>query len=188
VKTVGICSLQGDFVKHAEVLAALDTNFIYVRSKSELHGIDGIILPGGESTTIGKLLDRFSLLDPLKKLIQEGLPVMATCAGAILLAQEIEGSDQLRLGTLDITVKRNAYGPQGESFETDIDVPSLGSFPVRGIFIRAPLITRLGKHVKVLARFEENPVLVQERRILAATFHPELAGELRIHKYFIESI
>jgi 5'-phosphate synthase pdxT subunit len=166
----------------------LDTKIKLVRTKDDLTGIDGIILPGGESTTIGMLLDRFSLLDPLERLIRGGLPVFATCAGAILLAKEIEGSAQTKLGLLDITLKRNAYGSQIESFETDIHVPIAGDEPIRGVFIRAPIIIRAGTNVNVLAYFENTPVLVQESNIIAATFHPELARELRIHKYFIDSI
>ncbi len=185
---IGILALQGDFEQHAKVCSLLGVPHRYVRSKSDLSGISGIIIPGGESTTIGKLLDRFSMLEPLAGLIRDGLAVFATCAGTILLAREIEGSNQLKIGLLDISVVRNAYGPQAESFETDIRVELDGNGSVRGVFIRAPIIRFVGKGVSVLASFEDKPVLVRENNMLAATFHPELALETRIHSYFLDSI
>jgi 5'-phosphate synthase pdxT subunit len=154
VKSAGILALQGDFEKHQTILYALRVKSFFVRSKDTLERAECLIIPGGESTTIGMLLERFSLLAPLRERIRGGMPVFATCAGMILLSKKIEGSDQARIGLMDLTVKRNAYGPQVESFETDISVPGLGNAPVRGVFIRAPIITRAGKNVDVLARFE----------------------------------
>jgi pyridoxal 5'-phosphate synthase pdxT subunit len=188
VNLIGVLALQGDFEKHLDALSALKAKCIPVRSAEELQKIDGIILPGGESTTIGMLLDRFAMLDPLREMIRKGLPVFATCAGMILLAKEIEGSSQPHLGVMDISIQRNAYGPQIESFETDIHVPLLGDDPVKGVFIRAPITTRFGEKVSILATFEGKPVLIRESNMLAAAFHPELAGELRIHRYFMESM
>jgi len=186
--TIGILALQGDVAKHEQSIGALDVKSIRVRTTSELNTIDGLIIPGGESTTIGKLLVRFSMFDRLKKLIEAGLPVYGTCAGIILLAKDIEQYDQIKIGLLDITVQRNGYGPQIESFETDISAPVLGEERVKAVFIRAPIITRIGKNVEVLSTFENKPILVKEKNLLGGTFHPELAGEVRIHKYFIAMI
>lgn len=157
----------------------------YVRTREEISAVDGLIIPGGESTTIGKLLTRFGLLEPIRERIREGMPVFGTCAGAILLAKEIEGSDQDRLGVMDIAVMRNAYGRQIESFEADVDVPSISGDPVRGVFIRAPIITSTGPGVEVLGTFEDHPVVVRQANLLAATFHPELAGDRRLHSIFL---
>jgi 5'-phosphate synthase pdxT subunit len=186
LKTIGILALQGDVNKHAEILSSLSVNVSMVRLHSDLDAIDGLIIPGGESTTIGKLLVRFSLLDPLRDSMLDGLPVYGTCAGAILLASSIEGSDQVRIGLLDIAIERNAYGPQIESFETDIAVPVIGDPPVRAVFIRAPVIKAVGSGVSVLAEFESRPVLIRQSNILASTFHPEIAGEKRIHQFFVK--
>jgi 5'-phosphate synthase pdxT subunit len=186
LKKAGILALQGNVEKHSIALQSLGVDTIYVRTLSELKRINCLILPGGESTTIGKLLVRFSLIETLVRLIREGLPVFGTCAGTILLSRKIEQSDQLTLNLLDISVMRNAYGPQIESFETDVKIPILGKELVRAVFIRAPIITKTGSHVTILAEFENTPVLVREANMLASTFHPELASEFRIHKYFLD--
>jgi 5'-phosphate synthase pdxT subunit len=158
---------------------------VEVREKSQLEKVDGLIIPGGESTTIGKLLVRYGMLESTQTFAREGKPIFGTCAGAILLAKEIEGSNQDRIGVLDITVKRNAYGRQIESFEADIFVPKIGELPVRGVFIRAPIIKHIEDGVEVLARFGDSPVLVKQGKILAATFHPELTNDTRIHAFFL---
>jgi 5'-phosphate synthase pdxT subunit len=164
-----------------------------VRRPEELGGLSALIIPGGESTTIGMLMDRFDLLQSIRDLAREGLPILGTCAGAILLAREISGSDQPRLGLMDMTVERNAYGRQIESFEADVDFrpPGTGAdgdaHPLHAVFIRAPIITRTGSEVEVLARFEENPVVVRQGRLYAATFHPELSGERRIHALLLQN-
>jgi 5'-phosphate synthase pdxT subunit len=178
--TVGILAFQGDFQKHRELLASMEVDARLVRAASELDGLSALIIPGGESTTIGMLLDRFDLIRPIRERVAAGLPVLGTCAGAILLAEDIEGSNQPKLGVMDITVARNAYGRQIESFEADIELEAFDQ-PLRGVFIRAPRITRVGRDVEVLARFEGDPVVVRQGRLLAATFHPELSGETRIH-------
>lgn len=182
---VGVLALQGDFEKHVQALDRLGVPAVEVREKSQLENIDGLIIPGGESTTIGKLLVRYGLIEPVKTFAQKGKPIFGTCAGAILLAKEIEGSTQDRIGVLDIAVKRNAYGRQIESFEADIFIPKIGELPVRGVFIRAPMIKHIEDGVEVLARFGDSPVLVKQGKILAATFHPELTKDTRIHAFFL---
>jgi 5'-phosphate synthase pdxT subunit len=184
-KSVGILSFQGDFDRHARIISSLGHRSIPVRTVEGLAELDALIIPGGESTTIGMLMDRFGLLSALRDRISEGLPVFGTCAGAILLARTIESSDQPRIGVMDISVVRNAYGRQIESFEADVEVPILPDRPVRGVFIRAPIISEVGESVSVLAHFESRPVVVRQGSLLAATFHPELAGDARLHELFI---
>jgi pyridoxal 5'-phosphate synthase pdxT subunit len=190
LKTIGILALQGDTEKHARTIEKAGAGSLLVKSLHHLKKVDGLIIPGGESTTIGKLLVRFSLLAPLRASIKKGLPIFGTCAGTILLAKDIISSQQVKIGVMDISVMRNAYGPQIESFETDITLSLTGnsSEQFRAIFIRAPVITRLGKKCQVLAEFENRPILVREKNILAATFHPELTDDLRIHRYFLEMV
>lgn len=156
-----------------------------VRTPDDLERADSIVLPGGESTTMLKLMDRFDLRDPLSKRILDGLPALATCAGAIVLATEVsDGEPPLRV--LDISVTRNAYGRQRESFESDLDVVGLGS--MRAVFIRAPVIEKAGPGVEVLATWMDRPVVVRQARILASTFHPELAGDEKLHRFFVETV
>jgi pyridoxal 5'-phosphate synthase pdxT subunit len=188
VTTIGILALQGDFEKHAHTLRGLNVAPKEIRDPTDLQHIAGLVLPGGESTTMGKLMDRFSLMEPIRKLIREGMPVFGTCAGMILLAREIEDLEQPGLRTMDIRVRRNAYGPQIESFETDIHT-EIEDFPVvRGVFIRAPVVTRIGVHVEVLATHEGTPVILRENNMLAASFHPELTEDTRIHEYFLQMV
>ncbi|HEQ72412.1 MAG TPA: pyridoxal 5'-phosphate synthase glutaminase subunit PdxT [Spirochaetia bacterium] len=184
-KKIGILALQGDVEKHVTALHTVGGSPTLVRRPDDLAGVQGLVIPGGESTTIGKLLIRFGLFEPLGALIREGLPVYGTCAGMILLATKIVGYDQPSFSCLDVTVERNAYGPQVMSFEADLTIPCLGEKPVRAVFIRAPVIRKTGKNVTVLARFEDIPVLVREHNILASSFHPELTDEPRIHRYFL---
>ena len=192
MKTIGVLALQGDFDKHSAVLKKLNTKVVKVRSPAELPGLHGLIIPGGESTTMGKLLNAFGLLAPLTRLLDEGLPVLGTCAGMILLARTIleeeQASNRPRLGCMDITVERNAYGRQVESFEAIIDNGFFEKEAIKAIFIRAPRVKRLGPEVKPLALFEEVPVLIQERNMIAASFHPELTDDLRVHQHFLSMI
>ncbi|HKJ86703.1 MAG TPA: pyridoxal 5'-phosphate synthase glutaminase subunit PdxT [Spirochaetia bacterium] len=188
---IGVLSYQGGFAKHLERLGAIGCEPIAVRDVATLARVDALIIPGGESTTIGMLLERFGLLEALKERIPEGFPVFGTCAGAILLAREIENSAQPRIGAMDIAIRRNAYGRQIESFEADASaIPdsgfSLSGF--HGVFIRAPKIIRVGADVVSLLEFEGQPILVRSGRLLAATFHPELTGDDRIHRYFVETL
>ncbi len=186
---VGVLSYQGDFQRHSDVLTLLGFTVVPVRAPEHLEGVSGLVIPGGESTTIGMLMERFGLLEAVQKAGIRGLPLFGTCAGAILLAKEIENSDQPRLALMDIRVARNAYGRQIESFEAELSAAdSLTSPPLTGVFIRAPIITDVGAGVATLAEFEGNPVLVSQGHLLAATFHPELTGDLRVHRLFGELV
>ncbi|WP_041458904.1 pyridoxal 5'-phosphate synthase glutaminase subunit PdxT [Ammonifex degensii] len=185
---VGILALQGAFREHAQTLGRLGVETRLVRRPAELEEIEALVIPGGESTTIGRLLFEFSLVDKLLAKAKEGLPVFGTCAGMVLMAREIEGIEQRTLGLMDITVRRNAFGRQVESFEADLQIPVLGDKPFRGVFIRAPFVTRVGAGVEVLAEFEGKPVLVRQGKLLACAFHPELTNDLRLHRYFLEEV
>jgi len=185
MKKAGVLALQGDFSKHIEALNASGAQAFEVREARELDSLDGLVIPGGESTVMGKLLTRFDMVDALKQFGAAGKPIYGTCAGAIILSTHIERYDQVRLGLLDIRVLRNGYGRQLESFETDIQIAALGESPMRAIFIRAPIITGVGSGVEVLAEYGGVPVFVRQNNIISTTFHPELTGDLRVHKYFL---
>jgi pyridoxal 5'-phosphate synthase pdxT subunit len=182
---VGVLALQGDFAEHLEILKSCGYSSLTVRSNEDLEKVESLIIPGGESTTILKLIDRYEMRDPLTKRIAGGMPVFGTCAGAIVLADRVSDGERT-LGVVPLELERNAYGRQRESFEADLDVPELGA-TVRGIFIRAPVIIDAGP-ATVMAKWADRPVLVRSGKVLLSTFHPELAGELRIHKYFVEKI
>ena len=188
MRTIGLLALQGDYLKHGERFKSLGISVRNVRTPNDLDWIDGIVFPGGESTTIGKLLVQSGLVAPITAYIQSGLPVFATCAGLILLSKKIIGFEQVQLGLLDIDIERNAYGRQIESFETDILSGTFGNPPFRGIFIRAPRIVRLAKSIEILAVFEGAPVLIRQNNILACSFHPELTDDVRIQKYFLSML
>jgi pyridoxal 5'-phosphate synthase pdxT subunit len=180
---IGVLALQGAFREHLETLAAIGVEGVGVRLPGDLVGIDGLILPGGESTTMRRLIDRWSLREPILDLAAAGAPLFGTCAGMILLASEIVGDEAAVLPLLDVTVHRNAFGRQLESFETELHVPVLGDRPVRAVFIRAPVIERVGPEVDVLATLPDGRIVaVRERNIIATAFHPELAGETRFHR------
>lgn len=159
-----------------------------VRDPEDVRAVDGLIIPGGESTTIGLLLERFGTGEAIADAVAGGLPVFGTCAGAILLAKSIAGSDQYRLGLMDIAVERNAYGRQIESFEAAVPVSVLDGGAVQGVFIRAPVIANVSKSVEILARYESSPVVVRQDNCLAATFHPELTADDRLHRYFLSMV
>ena len=181
----GVLALQGAFREHREVLDALGVEAVEVRVPEHLGGLDALFMPGGESTTIGKLLDTSGLRQPLHAALTDGLPAFGTCAGLILLATDVrDAASPPALGLLDCTVVRNAYGRQRESFEAGLTVNGIeGDFP--GVFIRAPVVERVGQAVEVLATHDEHPVLVRQGAIWAATFHPELSGDLRLHQRFL---
>jgi 5'-phosphate synthase pdxT subunit len=188
---VGVLALQGAFREHAEVLEALGAEPVELRRPDHLTGVDAAFLPGGESTTIGKLLDSSGLRDALRSRLADGLPVFGTCAGLILLAGHVEDehgrSYPSALDALDCTVARNAYGRQRESFEAQLTVDGIdGEFP--GVFIRAPVVTRVGAAVDVLAVHDDHPVLLRSGTTWAATFHPELSGDLRLHQRFLSEV
>ncbi|MBS3765008.1 pyridoxal 5'-phosphate synthase glutaminase subunit PdxT [Candidatus Bipolaricaulota bacterium] len=182
---IGVLALQGDFREHRQVLEKLGTSTCSVRRPDDLNEIEGLIIPGGESTTISKLLRKWDLFEPIQTEVRKGLPVFGTCAGLILLAMEVEnGPPTLEL--LDITVERNSYGRQIESFESRLEVTNgLIDRDFQGVFIRAPRVKRVGPGVEVLARYGDDPVFLRNDNVLAATFHPELTDDNGIHEYFL---
>lgn len=196
---VGVLALQGDVREHADALALGGAEVVAVRRESELLDVDGLVIPGGESTTISRLLDTFDLLDPLRKRIADGLPVYGSCAGMILLAREaLDGRpDQHQLGALDIVVRRNAFGRQVDSFEADVELAGVAGGPVRAVFIRAPWVESAAPEVEVLATLPQVPgagpaagriVAVRQGSMLATAFHPELTGDPRVHHLFVDMV
>lgn len=185
--TVGVLALQGDFEKHEAMLTRLGVASRQVRKPSDLDSVDALILPGGESTTIGKLMVRYGLDGAIQQRVAQGMPVYGTCAGMILMARTIVGSDQPRLGLMDIAVLRNAFGSQRESFEVDLPFEPFER-PVRAVFIRAPIVVEVGAGVSVLSRLEDKVVAVQQGALLATAFHPELTDDARVHRYFLEQV
>ena len=180
---IGVLALQGAFREHLRTLAAIGVEGVPVRLPNDLDEVAGLILPGGESTTMRQLIERWGLRQPILDLASSGAPLFGTCAGMIVLAREIAGGEPPILPLLDVTVERNAFGRQLESFEADLVVPVLGDQPVHGVFIRAPVIERTGPDVDVLARLEDGRIVaVRERNVIATAFHPELAGETRFHR------
>jgi 5'-phosphate synthase pdxT subunit len=186
---VGVLGLQGDIREHARALDAAGAVPVVVKRPEELAEVDALVLPGGESTTIGKLLDRFGLLEPLRERAEAGMPLYGTCAGAILMARSVVGEQQIpySIGVMDVTIRRNAYGRQIDSFESDLDVKGLDD-PYRAVFIRAPVIESLGADVEVLASHDEHPVLVRQGHLFASTFHPEMTPDARVHAMFVSSL
>jgi 5'-phosphate synthase pdxT subunit len=184
---VGILALQGDVREHLNILGDLGVEALPVKKPDQLDEVDALIIPGGESTTIGKMAVRFGLLEPLRSALESDLPVYGTCAGMILLAGAVTEGDQPLLGALDVVVKRNAFGRQNESFEADLEVRGLTE-PFHAIFIRAPWIEKVGSDVEILSEVDDHPVMVRQGRILATSFHPELTGDGRIHQMFLDSI
>jgi pyridoxal 5'-phosphate synthase pdxT subunit len=180
---IGVLAVQGAFREHLETLAVIGVEGVPVRLPADLRDVAGLILPGGESTTMRKLIDRWGLRQPILDLAASGVPLFGTCAGMIVLAREIAGGEDPILPLLDVTVQRNAFGRQLDSFEADLEVPVLGDQPVHGVFIRAPIIDRTGPDVDVLARLDDGRIVaVRERNVIATAFHPELAGETRFHR------
>ncbi len=186
--TIGVLALQGDVPEHLRALKAAGADAVPVKTRAGLESVDGLVIPGGESTTVGMLLERFNLMEPLRERVSSGMPLFGTCTGLILMAREIAGSAQPRIGCLDVTVERNAYGRQVDSFEADIPAPALGETPLRAVFIRAPRITRAEPGVEVLAATEAGPVLVRQGHLLGASFHPELTGDARVHALFVDMV
>ena len=189
--SIGLLALQGDYSAHLAILESLGASTRLVRAPRDLDGLDGIVFPGGESTVMSRLSERYSLLEPLRARLQEGLPAFGTCAGLIFLARRIEGAaatfEQTTLGALDCTVERNAYGAQRESFQTELEVPLLRD-SIRATFIRAPKIVSVGAGVETLARFEGEAVALRQGQIVACAFHPEIAGEARLHALWLDGI
>ncbi len=188
---VGVLGLQGDFREHIQKLESLGVTTRDVRRTSDLDGLDALILPGGESTAVAILESSkaaHGIFDEIQKLGRAGLPIWGTCMGSILLAKDIEGSKQGRLSLMNITVRRNAFGPQRFSAEQPLDIPALGAKPFPGVFIRAPLITHVGKDVEVLGKVENGIVMAREKNLLATVFHPEVVDDTRVHEYFLKMI
>jgi 5'-phosphate synthase pdxT subunit len=180
---IGVLALQGAFIEHVRTYRAIGVDAVEVRLPEHLEGVSGLTLPGGESTTMRRLIDRWGLRQPILDLAETGAPIFGTCAGMILLAREIVGGEEPVLPLLDVAVRRNAFGRQIDSFEAELAVPMLGDQPVHGVFIRAPVIERVGPGVDVLARLDDGRIVaVRERNIIATAFHPELAGETRFHR------
>ena len=186
----GVLALQGAFREHRDALEALGAEVVEVRLPQHLSGVDALVLPGGESTTIDKLLDTSGMREPLLEMLGEGMPALGTCAGLIVLASEVRDgrADQRPMGVVDVTVRRNGYGRQRESFEVPLDVSGLPGGPFPGVFIRAPVIERAGPSVEVLAEHGGDPVLARQGAVWVATFHPELAGDLRLHQAFLNEV
>lgn len=189
-KIIGILGMQGAIAEHQEILLQIPhTKTRIVKTAKDLDYIDGLILPGGESTAIGKLLDYFSLKEILRQKIISGLPVFGTCAGLILLAKNIENQTNTHLATMDITVKRNGYGSQLDSFSTNLLIPTIDkNMPIPLVFIRAPYITKTDKDVQILATLDNKIIAARQKNMLVSSFHPELTCDLRFHQYFLSMI
>jgi len=182
----GVLALQGDFREHARAFSDAGGTPVEVRTAEQLAGVDCLAIPGGESTTISKLARAYDLVEPIRERARAGMPILGTCAGMIVMASEVIGGEPL-LAVMDIGVRRNAYGRQVDSFEADLDVDGI-EHPVRGVFIRAPWIERVGGGVRVLSTFEGRPVVLEERNLLVASFHPELIGESGLHRYLLGKV
>ena len=186
---IGVLALQGDFVEHINMLSKLGVDAAEIRLSSQLDSMDGLIIPGGESTTIVQLMDNFGLTEQIKSLIGNGLPVWGTCAGMIVLARDITDDRPKPLGIIDINVSRNAYGRQVDSFEVPVDIPKLGDPYFNAIFIRAPAINSIGDNVEVLGTLSDGQIIAaQERNIIVTSFHPELTDDTRFHNYFLDLV
>jgi 5'-phosphate synthase pdxT subunit len=185
----GVLAVQGAFVEHIAILRQLKVEALPVRLPQELIGLDGLIIPGGESTSISKLMLSYNLMDEVRNLAQNGLPVFGSCAGMILLASKNSDLDVEPVGVMDITVRRNAFGRQRESFEAELSIPVLGEKPFPGVFIRAPVIKEANGKVEILARLADGTgVAARQGKLLASAFHPELTSDLRFHQYFLDIV
>ena len=186
---IGVLALQGAFVEHRQVVERLGAEAAAVRQPGQLHGLDGLIIPGGESTTMSRLMSEYGLLQALKDLTGEGLPILGTCAGMILMAKSVTDFPLQTLGLMDITVRRNAFGSQVDSFEADLDIPVLSHPAFRAVFIRAPIIEAADSAVEVLARLSDGrAVAARQGKLVGVAFHPELTSDLRLHRYFLDIV
>jgi len=185
--TIGVLGLQGDFDAHIKMVSQIDgVNPRIIKQPRDFEGCSGLILPGGESTTVGKLMERYGIDTAIRQRVSEGMAVFGTCTGMILMAKEIENSEQQRLGLMDITVRRNAFGRQVDSFETDIIIPEIGNDPINAVFIRAPYVTQVRSDAHILYQLDDERIIfVRQQKLLAAAFHPELTGDTRVHQYFV---
>ena len=186
---IGVLASQGAFIEHITILTQLDAEAVPVRLPGELKGLDGLIIPGGESTAISRLMTAYNLMDKIGALARGGLPLFGTCAGMILMARQITGNTAKTLGLMNITVSRNAFGRQVDSFETEIEIPVLGKAPFPAVFIRAPVIEECDKGVEVIACLKDGRIVAaREGKMLVAAFHPELTCDPRFHKYFLDIV
>ena len=186
---IGILALQGAFVEHSHVIQRLGSEAVAVRLPGQLYGLDALIIPGGESTTMSRLMAEYQLLQPLRNLAKDGLPILGTCAGMILMAKSVPDFRLQTLGLMDITVRRNAFGSQVDSFEADLEMPVLGQPSFHAVFIRAPIIEAAGSTVEVLARLPDGAaVAARQGKLLAVAFHPELTPDTRFHQYFLDIV
>ena len=186
---IGVLAVQGAFAEHIATLHGLKVATVPVRLPSELRSLDGLIIPGGESTTISRLMLDYNLASEIRNLAKSGIPILGTCAGMILLAKEISDADAEPLGLMDITVRRNAFGRQRDSFETDLAIPALGEKPFPGVFIRAPIIEHANSNVEILTRLNKATIVAaRQGKLLVSAFHPELTSDLRFHKYFLDIV
>jgi len=186
---IGVLASQGAFAEHISILKQLDAEAVPVRLPEELRGVDGLIIPGGESTTISRLMSSSNLMGEIASMVGDGMPLFGTCAGMILMARNISGNTTESLGLVDITVKRNAFGRQVDSFETELEIPVLGDKPYPAIFIRAPVIERCDSGVDILARLADGTIVAaRQGKLLVTAFHPELTDDLRFHRYFLDIV
>ena len=185
---IGVLALQGAVTEHTQMLSALGAEAVPVRLPAELDSLDALIIPGGESTTIGKLLSDYGLMEPIRRLAKKGFPIFGTCAGLVLLAKKVPNLQMESIGMMDIEVKRNAFGRQVDSFEADLKIPALHNGNFHGVFIRAPIIEKAERGVEVLCQLNGKPVAVRQGKLLACAFHPELTDDLRLHKYFLKLV
>jgi len=185
---IGVLALQGDVEEHIRVLHSLGAESSAVKSRADLDAVAALIVPGGESTTVIRLLDRFEMAEPVRDRVRGGMPFWGTCMGMIVAAHDVAGLDQKTLDVLDVTVRRNAFGRQIASAEVPLAIPALGADPFPGVFIRAPWVERAGPGVEVLATLDEHPVFVRQGSVLGTSFHPELTNDVRLHAYFLRMI
>jgi 5'-phosphate synthase pdxT subunit len=185
---VGVLALQGDVAEHLAALERGGVRAVAVKNRADLDQVDGLVVPGGESTTVIRLLDRFKLAAPIVERVRSGMPLWGTCMGMIVAAHDVADLQQPTLDLIDVTVRRNAFGRQAESAEVPLDVPVLGAKPFPAVFIRAPWVERVGPGVEVLAAIGEHPVFVRSGSVMATSFHPELTADSRVHDYFIEMV
>lgn len=184
---IGVLALQGAVAEHIRSIELAGAEGVAIKKTEELQDIQGLIIPGGESTTIGKLMRKYDFIDAIREFSAAGKPIFGTCAGLIVLAKTIEGQEEAHLGLMDITVARNAFGRQRESFETDLDVKGIDE-PIRAVFIRAPLIRSVGDQVDVLSSYNEEIVAARQGHLLVSSFHPELTDDYRLHQYFVDMV
>ncbi|HYW52788.1 MAG TPA: pyridoxal 5'-phosphate synthase glutaminase subunit PdxT [Candidatus Elarobacter sp.] len=187
-KTIGVLALQGDVVEHVHALERAGADVVEVRTPDDLARVGGLVVPGGESTTVIRLLDRFGLTQPVKDRVHRGMPFWGTCMGMIVAARDVADIEQPTLDLLDVTVRRNAFGRQVDSAEVPLAIPALGEKPFPAVFIRAPWIERTGPNVETLAERDGHGVMVRQANVLGTSFHPELTGDDRVHRYFLDMV